>query len=179
MDSQSIIQFWFTELTPDDWWKKDSALDQSIKQRFGDIHQSAVNLELQHWRTTAQGRLAEIIVLDQFSRNIYRDTPAAFSSDNIALSLAQEAVSLGIDQALSMTEKSFLYLPYMHSESLSIHETAIILFSQAGLEDSLDFEYKHRDIIARFGRYPHRNEILGRKGTKEEIEVLKTKGSSL
>jgi len=178
MNSQSIIHFWFTELTPKDWWKKDDALDQSIKEQFGDIHHSASTLELQHWRTSAKGRLAEIIILDQFSRNIYRDTPAAFASDNTALALAQEAVSLGADQKLSAVEKSFLYLPYMHSESLVIHEAAIVLFSQDGLEHNLEFEHKHQQIIARFGRYPHRNKILERESTEEEIEFLKTKGSS-
>ncbi len=173
-----ILDFWFKELQPKQWWTKDKAMDDEIQQRFLAIHNAATALELHHWRDSAQGRLAEIIVLDQFSRNIFRDQPQAFAYDGIALALAQEAIKLGSDKALSTSEKSFMYLPYMHSESLAIHDIAITLFDQEGLENNLDFEHRHRVIIERFGRYPHRNEILGRVSTEEEIQFLSTKGSS-
>jgi len=123
-----------------------------------------------------EGRLAEILVLDQFSRHIHRDTPGAFAQDPMALALAQEAVALGIDQDLEKSRRHFLYMPYMHSESLVIHDRALELFEALGV--AVDFEIRHRDIIERFGRYPHRNETLGRKSTAEEIEFLKQPGSS-
>lgn len=135
--------------------------------------------ELYGWRKTAHGRLAEIIVLDQFSRNMYRDQPQSFAADPMALVLAQEAVFLGADKKLKTPqEQAFLYMPYMHSESEIIHEVALDLFSQPGLENNYAFELKHKEIIDRFGRYPHRNDILGRQSTAEELAFLKEPGSS-
>lgn len=172
-----VLRFWFNELTPKDWFTKDKELDKTIEKRFGDLHRQASVCELYQWRASARGRLAEIIVLDQFSRNIFRDTARAFAQDNLALALAQEAVTLEADKGLSTDEKCFLYMPYMHSESMLIHELAVELFKTDGLEKNLKFEYKHREIIRRFGRYPHRNEVLGRESTEEEIEFLKQPGS--
>lgn len=174
---REVLRFWFEEIEESCWWVKDSSLDRLISERFGYMHAQANRCELVEWRETPQGRLAEIIVLDQFSRNIYRDKPEAFACDPLALALAQEAVSAGADAELSPTEKSFMYLPYMHSESPIIHEVAMKLFDQPGLESNLDFEGKHKAIIDRFGRYPHRNAILGRDSTAEEIEFLKQPGS--
>lgn len=178
MASQEVLSFWFDELTPSDWFKKDPQLDQLITTRFASLHQQAAACELYGWREHAQGRLAEIIVLDQFSRNIFRDLPQAFAQDALALALAQEAVHLKVDLALSPTERSFLYMPYMHSESSFIHEQAIRLFDQPELENNLAFEYKHKKIIDQFGRYPHRNIILGRASTKEEVNFLMQPDSS-
>jgi uncharacterized protein (DUF924 family) len=117
-------------------------------------------------------------VLDQFSRNLYRDDARAFAQDVVALVLAQEAVSLGLDANLATAQKAFLYMPYMHSESLVIHAAAVTLFSQPGLEFNHDFELRHKAIIERFGRYPHRNAVLGRTSTPEELEFLNGPGSS-
>lgn len=175
---REILTFWFEELSMLDWFKGSEALDSTIKTRFGDLHRQATLCELDHWRTNAEGRLAEIIILDQFSRNIYRNSPFAFATDAMALALAQEAVSLKCDQQLSDTQKSFLYMPYMHSESLKVHETAVKLFEANGLKGNIDFEYKHKIIIEKFGRYPHRNKILGRHSTKEEVAFLKQPNSS-
>ncbi len=172
-----IINFWFNEIDSSKWWVKDPAFDQLIKNRFGDTHAKAVRCELYPWRDTAQGRLAEVIVLDQFSRNIFRDTPGAFASDPLALALAQEAVSTGADKELNQTERCFLYMPYMHSESPEIHEIAVKLFDTLEKKGNLEFELKHKKIIDRFGRYPHRNKILNRQSTNEEIEFLKEPGS--
>lgn len=177
MDSQAIIDFWFNELDPSQWWVKSEQVDQLIRERFSDIHHDACEGALFHWRKTATGRLAEIIVLDQFSRNIYRDTPRAFTHDAMALVLAQEAIGIGADLVLAPQQKAFLYMPFMHSESLLIHNIAVQLFSAEGVETNLDFEQRHRDIIERFGRYPHRNRILGRESTPEEITFLEKPGS--
>ncbi|MBT5030978.1 MAG: DUF924 domain-containing protein [Proteobacteria bacterium] len=178
VDAQTILTFWFNELTPADWWRKSAQQDQNIRQRFLQVHADAHTGGLSSWRNTPNGRLSEIIVLDQFSRNIYRDDPRAFASDPLALELAQKTVKLGEDASLTPAEKSFMYLPYMHSESLDIHNQALHLFDQPGLENNLDFELKHKAIIDRFGRYPHRNKILGRTSTQQEIEFLDQPGSS-
>lgn len=175
---QDILTFWFEEIDQSKWWVKDPAFDQTIKERFYHLHNAAKSGELFEWRTTAKGRLAEIIILDQFSRNIFRDTANAFACDPIALALAQEAVAAGADDTLNDSEKMFLYLPFMHSESIKIHEYAVQLYKDKKLDDVLDFELKHKVIIERFGRYPHRNEILERVSTAQEIEFLKQPDSS-
>jgi uncharacterized protein (DUF924 family) len=174
---REILKFWFEEIEPSQWWKKDENLDRTITERFSDIHARASRCELFDWRKDARGRLAEVIVLDQFSRNMFRGSPLSFAYDPLALALAQEAVSIGADELLEQNERGFLYMPFMHSESLKIHEVATELFRRNGNQNSLDFEMKHKAIIERFGRYPHRNSILGRESTEEEIRFLKQPGS--
>lgn len=178
MAYDDIITFWFDELEPSQWWKVDTELDRRIARRFGAVHGQATRGELAHWRDSPTGRLAEVLVLDQFSRNVWRNTPRAFAQDAMALVLAQEAVRSQADQALDINQRRFFYMPYMHSESAEIHRQAIVLFDQEGLEDNLRFEFLHRDIIQRFGRYPHRNAILGRPSTLAELEFLQQPGSS-
>lgn len=175
---QTIINFWFKEIDQKKWWVKDLPFDQEIQTRFGSIHKAALNNELSSWRVSPLGRLAEVIVLDQFSRNIYRGLPESFASDPLALKLAQEAVAKGADKELEQIQRLFLYMPYMHSESIEVHDQAIKLFEGLGLESNLKFEHAHRNIILKYGRYPHRNEILGRESTPEEIEFLSKPGSS-
>ena len=171
-DHQEILTFWFETLSQSDWFKKDASLDEIIKRRFYNHLIEASRGELHYWRVSPQGRLAEIIVLDQFGRNIYRESPRAFENDVLALVLAQEVVRGGHDLNLSPLERSFAYMPYMHSESRMIHEDALKLFTALGLEESLKFEEMHKEIIDRFGRYPHRNKVLGRNSTQEEINFL-------
>lgn len=178
LTDKDVLDFWFQELSPKDWFSGDKALDEVIAERFGALHEQARQGELYQWRVTPEGRLAEVIVLDQFSRNLFRGTPESFASDPMALALAQEAVASGADERLTPEQRTFLYMPYMHSESLKIHEEAVQLFKSNGIENNLDFEYRHKAIIERFGRYPHRNEILGRASTADEIEFLKQPGSS-
>lgn len=178
MQSQAILHFWFEELTPDQHYAKDDGLDAQIEECFGATLAAARQGELWAWRSTPQGRLAEILVLDQFSRNIHRDTAQAFAQDPQALVLAQELVAGRHDVALPPAQRAFAYLPYMHSESPAIHAQAMKLFNQPGLENNLKFEIRHNDIIARFGRYPHRNAALGRTSTPEEIAFLNQPGSS-
>lgn len=178
MAPDDILNFWFNEIKQSQWWTKDLAFDQEVRERFGHVHTAAQQCELYLWRNTARGRLAEVIILDQFSRNMFRDSAGSFASDPQALSLAQEAVAIGADKQLTDMERSFLYMPYMHSESLLVHEEAVRLFTQNGIDSNLEFELKHKVIIEKFGRYPHRNSLLGRASTEEEIEFLKQPGSS-
>ena len=172
-EANGVLDFWFGELSPEQWFKEDAALDKTITSRFSKLRAAAIKGELWPWRATATGRLAEIILLDQFSRNIHRNDKDAFSADSIALVLAQEAVSVEADKVLTPQQRAFLYMPFMHSESLAIHDVALELFSQEGLEREFTFEKRHQQIIEMFGRYPHRNRILGRESTPEEVAYLK------
>ena len=176
--ADTVLHFWFDELSAAQHFAVDPALDQQIGKRFGRLWHAARACELWAWRGTARGRLAEIIVLDQFSRNLHRGSPLAFAQDALALALAQELVAGRHDEALPIARRGFAYMPYMHSESLAIHVQALVLFDQPGLEENLRFEHAHRDILERFGRYPHRNAVLGRASTPEEIEFLTQPGSS-
>ena len=178
MQAQDILDFWFKELTDQQHFVKDPVLDMAMRERFGGTLEAASRCELFAWRTSPQSRLAEILVLDQFSRNIFRDTPRAFAQDALALLLAQELVSSGQDRSLTAAQRAFAYMPYMHSESPLIHEQAVLLFSQPGLENNLAFELRHKVIIDRFGRFPHRNQSLGRASSAPEIAFLSEPGSS-
>ena len=177
MNYQEILKFWFEEIKPAQIWIKDKTFDQLIIDRFSSIYQKAIKCELYQWRENPDGRLAEIIVLDQFSRNMFRDSPKAFAFDSLALALSQQAVAVGDDLKVDKTQRSFIYLPFMHSESKEIHKQALEIYQKHGVQSSLDFEMKHKAIIVRFGRYPHRNKVLNRESTAEEIEFLKQPGS--
>ncbi len=177
LSPEQVLIFWFEELNPAQWWTRDAQLDQLIRERFGEVHGQAARGELAHWRADVRGRLAEIIVLDQFSRNLFRNSAQAFACDATALVLAQEAITQDALAQLSPDQSVFLCLPFMHSESRVIHERAVELFTRIGLSANLDFEFQHKAIIDRFGRYPHRNAVLGRASTAEELEFLKQPGS--
>ncbi len=172
-----ILNFWFVETSPRMWWKADSAFNAAIARRFGAVHSAAALGELFEWRASPRGRLAEVIVLDQFSRNLFRKTAKAFASDPMALVLAQEAVAGSHDQGLPGQQRAFLYMPFMHSDSRVIHAHAAQPFASLGLDDSYKFELRHKAIIDRFGGYPHRNMVLGRESTPEELEFLQQPGS--
>jgi len=178
MDPAVVIDFWFETLKPGQWFRTSAKVDDTIRDRFAALHQAAARCETFHWRADPVGRLAEIIVLDQFSRNMYRGTARAFETDSLALALAQSAVALGEDLKLTTDQRAFLYMPYMHSESRLIHDDSVRLFSAPGLEKSLSSAVKHQAIIARFGRYPHRNAALGRASTPEEEAFLREPGSA-
>ena len=178
MHYQEIITFWFEECSPENWFTRSDELDRIIIKRFSPIHTQASLGECYTWRSSSYGRLAEIIILDQFSRNIYRDSPKAFTQDMQALTLAQEAVTLKTDQDLEETKRTFLYMPYMHSESTIIHSEAERLFKSLPQTQGYKFELKHKAIIDRFNRYPHRNAVLGRTSTEEELNFLKQPESS-
>ncbi|KGT47827.1 DUF924 family protein [Acinetobacter sp. HR7] len=178
MNYEDILNFWFSDEAQPNWFAKSEQFDQSLTEKFSEILQQASQAELWSWRKSAEGRLAEIIVLDQFSRNIYRGTARAFAQDSLALALAQEAINQDLDKQLSPEQRSFLYMPFMHSESRLIHEFALKLFQRLGNPANLEYEIKHKIIIDRFGRYPHRNQILGRESTEEELSFLTQPDSS-
>lgn len=175
---QALLHFWFHASTPEQWFTKDPLFDQALRQRFLPTLKAAAQGECYHWRHTIHGRLAEIILLDQLSRNIWRDTPQAFSQDAMALTLAQELVSQPAYTRLNETERRLVLMPFMHSESVMIHKKALVLFEELGNEQVLHYELLHKRIIDRFGRYPHRNAILGRRSTAEELAFLQEPNSS-
>jgi len=175
---EQVLAFWFEEIEPRQWWVADPAFDAQVRERFLPTLEAASRGELYAWRTTPAGRVAEVIVLDQFSRNLYRSTPQAFAQDPMALALAQEAVALGVLDELSPMQRTFLLMPYMHSESALIHVQAERLFKAWAPPDNYRYELQHKAIVDRFGRYPHRNAILGRVSSAEEVAFLKLPGSS-
>ena len=174
----AVLGFWFDEIAPAKWWKVDAAFDAEVARRFSGLLEQARRCELFGWRASPPGRLAEVIVLDQFSRNIHRGTPLAFAADALALALAQEAVAAGADLALPPEQRAFIYMPYMHSESAAIHAVAEPLMRERAPQHTHEFELRHQAIVDRFGRYPHRNAILGRTSTPEEQAFLEQPGSS-
>lgn len=176
--ADEVLGFWFEEIDPRFWFGKDEAFDQLLRQRFGELHRQACAAELAHWRDSAEGCLAEVILLDQFSRNLFRDDPRAFAQDGMALVLAQQAIHRQLAVELDVSRRQFLYMPFMHSESAVIHQQAVRLFSEPGLEDALAYELRHKEIIDRFGRYPHRDAILGRPSSDEALRFLQQPGSS-
>lgn len=175
---QEIINFWFDDIDKSLWWAKNAEFDRLITARFATVHAKAIRCELFGWRQSPEGRLAEVIVLDQFSRNMHRDSALAFANDALALALAQEAIAAGADKVLTPIQNGFLYMPFMHSESMVIHDLAIELYKSNRVQSFYDFEIKHQNIIQQFGRYPHRNSMLGRASTQAEIEFLKSSDSS-
>ena len=178
MSATAVIKFWFEDIEPRQRFKKDLEFDNLIIEKFSVLHDRAKQGDLHTWREHPLDTLAEIIILDQFSRNMFRHSPDAFATDALALVLAQEAIRKKFDIGLDKRRKAFLYMPFMHSESAKIHEIAMCLFDKPGMEDHFNYEIKHKGIIDRFGRYPHRNKILGRESTGEELEFLKLSGSS-
>jgi uncharacterized protein (DUF924 family) len=184
---EQLWGFWFGELDANGdpapevakrWWVKDPAFDQAIRSRFESVHAQVVAGQHEEWRADSRGALAYVIVLDQFSRNMFRGTPAMFATDVQALAAAKAAVAQGFDRAVPRAARSFFYLPYMHSEALADQDACVALYSAPGADANLEFAEKHRAIIRRFGRFPHRNAILGRPSTAEEIAFLGEPGSS-
>ena len=169
---QAIIDFWFVAHGSKDWWGADPAFDREIAERFGETHARLALGEGFAWRGAAAGRLAEIIVLDQFSRQLYRGSPKAFAQDGMALALSQEAVARGFDRQLEGDRRMFLYMPFMHSESVLVHETAMPLWAALGGEDFQKSGDQHLAVLRRFGRFPKRNAALGRASTPEELAYI-------
>jgi uncharacterized protein (DUF924 family) len=184
---QEILDFWFA---PSDsaeygreralWFRKDAAVDESIRARFGGAVESALAGGLADW-TAPRDALARILLLDQFTRNIFRDSPRAFAGDALALDVSRASVADGSDRSLIPVERWFLYMPYEHAEEAAAQESSLALFArlrdETGLSDPLKWAERHAAVIRRFGRYPHRNAILGRESTAEEVEFLSQPGS--
>lgn len=169
-----ILAFWFSEHARPHWFARSEAFDAEIRRRFAPLYEHARHGGLTDWVHAPRSLLALVIVLDQFSRNMFRDSPLAFGSDALALELAELGIAKGFDVLLSPEERHFLYLPLMHAESLPTQEQSVTLYEQLGRDEALDYARQHRDIIARFGRFPHRNAVLERETTPEEAEFLKT-----
>ena len=169
---QDVLSFWFDELTSADWYSGSAEIDDRIRTRFGALHAQLNANPPAEAHSDANAALAAVIVLDQFSRNIFRKKPEAFASDALALDLARNAVEAGFDMEVAEDRRPFFYMPFMHSEVLSDQERCVDLFKQHGGENSLKYAIEHREIVARFGRFPHRNATLGRETTEEEVSFL-------
>jgi len=174
-----VLRFWFGELTPDRHWKRDSALDAVIADRFGALNAEAARGDLDGWQGSSDGALALVIALDQFSRNLFRDSPDAFANDPKALAVATGAIDSGFDRAQPDERRMFFYLPFEHAEDLATQERCLELFSALDMpENNIAAIKRHHEIIDRFGRFPHRNAVMGRESTPEEIAFLKEPNSS-
>jgi uncharacterized protein (DUF924 family) len=177
-DAADVLAFWFDELKPDQRFARDAGVDATIRERFGDLHARLSRHVPEAWIANPQALLAAIIVLDQFSRNLYRDDPRAFANDAVALNLAWLALKRGDDAPMDAAARQFLYMPFMHSEDADDQDRCVDLMQETGNAEAVDFAKRHKAIIDRFGRFPHRNEALGRETTTEEAAFLKEPGSS-
>lgn len=169
-----VLDFWFSGQMQPFWFAKSDQIDKEIAARFSDTYEAAHAGRLDGWMDAADSALALVIVLDQFPRNIHRGGPRSFESNELALRHAVTALDRGFDMVQPADRRQFLYLPFMHSEDLAEQTRSVSLYEGLGNDHSLHFAREHRDIVARFGRFPHRNAILGREDTPEEAEFLKT-----
>ncbi len=182
--AQDVLTFWFddTQAPRKVWFVKNEAFDAEVRSRFLTVHAQALSGQFDAWIEFPESCLALVIVLDQFPRNMFRRQPESFASDAKALSVAQIAVAQKFDQQLPPVQRFFFYLPFEHSENLEHQNQSVRLFEQfkadSQLSDTYDYALRHRSVIDRFGRFPHRNQILNRPSTPEEVEFLKQPGSS-
>lgn len=170
--AQDVVDFWFNALKPEQWWKRDEKVDADIVSRFSSLYGELSNAVPEDWMASPHGYLAAVIVLDQFPRNMFRDDARTFATDPRALELSRQATAAGDDMKLTQQERGVLYMPFMHSEDGKVQEKCIELFASLGDAAQLDFANKHKQIIDQFGRFPHRNKMLGRDSTPEEVEFL-------
>ncbi|NUP11427.1 MAG: DUF924 domain-containing protein [Polyangiaceae bacterium] len=196
-EAQAVLSFWLGPLDQDGmsskdhaarWFTRSSAFDDEIRQRFGDLHRAVANGEREGWLEDPHTLVAYVIVLDQFSRNLFRNSPDSFAHDAKAARASSLAVERGDEPSLTIQQRVFLYMPFMHSESLEHQDRCVERFRSLAetapascrpvLENNADYAVRHRDIVARFDRFPHRNEVMGRPSTPEEIEFLRQPGSS-
>lgn len=173
---RSVLTFWFEELKVEQWFKKDASVDEAITDRFGAVYETVRMMEIDTLIETPDKALAAIIVLDQFSRNMFRNDPRTFESDALALKVADRALAAGLDAEFDADQRHFLCMPFMHSESLADQDRAIALFEAIGKEEGVKYAKLHRDVIVKFGRFPHRNAVLGRQTTPEEQAHLDEHG---
>ncbi|MEJ0010185.1 MAG: DUF924 family protein [Alphaproteobacteria bacterium] len=169
-----ILDFWFSEPVRKDWWGGNPVLDAEIRDRFLGVYAGARDGQHDDWAETDDGLLALILLFDQFPRNMFRGRAEAFATDPLALALARFAVENGLDRDYPAERRHFLYMPFMHSEAIEDQEACVALFSDLGDADTLDFARRHHDVVARFGRFPHRNAALGQESTAEETEFIAT-----
>lgn len=192
MSYEAVLEFWLGETDEDGlcseerqkrWWKKDPDFDARVRNRFGELHADVVAGNHEDWRNAPRGLVAYVIVLDQFSRNLFRDDPRMYANDIRATEAAEEGIAKGLDEQLGAHARFFLYMPFMHCESIEKQHRCVELVEALAaehptLKKNVKYAEQHRDIVERFGRFPHRNEILNRESTAEEIEFLQEPGSS-
>lgn len=176
--SKDVLHFWFEETELKQWFVKDPEFDATITERFGELYAQAKNGEIDSWCETANGTLALIILLDQFSRNMFRDDKQSFATDAKALEISKAAIEKSFDREVEERGRNFFYLPFEHSENMDDQKRAAQLISEMGNKNLLEWAEKHMVIIERFGRFPHRNAVMGRESTPEEIQFLTEDGSS-
>ncbi len=169
---QSIVEFWFSDKVRPLWFQSTAEFDDEVRRRFDPLWQQAAAGKLDSWAGTSQGALALVIILDQLPLNMYRGDPLCFSTETKSRAIAKLAIEQNLDTELSGEQKAFLYMPFMHSESMQDQDKSVSLYEAAGLAENLKFARHHRDIIRRFGRFPHRNIILGRQSTEAELAYL-------
>ena len=169
---KDIIDFWFAEENKSLWFNSSPLFDSELKEQFEDTYIAACEGELSAWEDSAEGLLALVILLDQFPLNMYRGDAKCFSTEQRSREISLKSIEKGLDKKLSNEQKSFLYMPFMHSEEISDQDKAISLFEEAGLKENARFAHHHRDIVQRFGRFPHRNSILDRENTDAEKNYL-------
>lgn len=174
---EEVLSFWFEECTSEDWFHSNVNLDEEIGRRFRDTHLVLAAGVTDLWRATSENRLASIIVLDQFARNIYRGTPLAFATDGLALQEAEAALEVGADQGMPVEWRMFFYLPFEHAENLAEQDRSVALFHALGLDEQIDYAIRHHALIATYGRFPHRNAMLGRVSTEAEKDYLAQPGA--
>lgn len=172
LTAESIIDFWYSDRIKPQWFNSTKQLDQEIKDRYEDTWKAAIRGEYKHWNETAEGSLALAIIFDQFPLNMFRGDVKSFSTEGMAIKIVKSAIENGFDKMLNKDQVAFLYMPMMHSENIDDQNTSVHLFEQAGLIENWKFAKHHRDIILRFGRFPHRNKILNRQSSEEELEYL-------
>lgn len=173
--AHELLEFWFSEQAEKRWFNSTSEFDNELRDRYAALYEAACRGELEHWRDAADAALALVILFDQIPLNIFRGQARGFASEAMAREVAAGAIDRGWDKALSDKQKVFMYLPFMHSENLADQDRSVTLYTAAGLENNLRFARHHREIVRRFGRFPHRNAILGRPSTAEELEWLASK----
>lgn len=179
VEPADILDFWFAENIRPLWFNSTPEFDAELKERFVDVYSAALNEEFSAWQHSADGCIALVVILDQFPLNMFRGLPESFAGEVKAREIAKVAVNKGFDKAMPGEQKAFLYMPLMHSENLEDQELSMRLYEAAGLKENLRFARHHRDIVQRFGRFPHRNRILGRTSTPAELEYLASKEAFL
>ena len=175
-EARDVLDFWFSTLTPEQWWCRDDVVDKEVTARFAGLYARLATEVSRRWLSSPLGRLAAVIALDQFPRNMFRDDPRAYDTDEMALQIARDTIAAGDNQRLTREQRSFLYMPFQHSEDRAVQAESVALFKALGDANQTDFAEKHKEIVDRFGRFPHRNDVLDRETTPEEKEFLKQPG---
>ena len=175
VNAEELLDYWFSESVAKLWFNSTPEFDQELRDKFMDTYQAASEGQLNDWQETAKGALALVIIFDQLPLNMFRGKPESFAAEAKAREIAGQSIDNGFDQTFTDKQKAFLYMPFMHSEDLDDQDRSVALYEKANLNDNLRFAHHHREIIRRFGRFPHRNDILGRESTQEELDYLSSK----